>query len=248
MFALSTFHHFCITLKPLLLLLLLPRRSLRSWLSSWATLSSMPKEERLRLLREENAWKNDLVMWAFPDSVRAQLPHFVQTWLRCWILCAAVYFGEGGLWCYYTYFCFGDVFFKPGTIPGTADILEQMKVGGTFAWLGARRQLHMAGFPVQPEGRGVVAQSVMPWVTHLAAHGAAQEEQRGVGIAPPESDSMWGQRDCELASGVQGMREGFTCPHSLQRHLVYSPRTLSIWVCAGLQHCYAALLNAAHHH
>jgi len=88
----------------------------------------MPKEERLRLLKEENEWKNDLVMWMFPDNVRDQLPHWVQTWFRCWILCAAVYFGVGGLWCYYTYYCFGDVFFKPGNIPAAKDIWEQIKV------------------------------------------------------------------------------------------------------------------------
>lgn len=88
----------------------------------------MPKEERLRLLVEENKWKNDLVMWMFPDSVREALPHFWQTWLRCWILCMAVYYGVGGLWCYYTYFCFGDKLFAPGTIPEFKDIAEQIKV------------------------------------------------------------------------------------------------------------------------
>lgn len=90
----------------------------------------MPKAERLQLLKEENEWKNTFVMWMFPDSVRAELPHMIQTWLRCWILCAAVYFGVGGLWCYYTYFCFGDKLFAPGTIPEWKDVWEQIKVGG----------------------------------------------------------------------------------------------------------------------
>lgn len=91
-------------------------------------MKDMPKEERMRLLYDENEWKNSLVMWIFPQHIRDQLPHFVQTWLRCWILCAAVYFGVGGLWCYYTYFCFGDKLFKAGTIPQFKDMLQQIKV------------------------------------------------------------------------------------------------------------------------
>ena len=104
------------------------RSKLWEWLASWAPLRAMPKAERLQLLREENVWKNDLVMWMFPDNVREALPHAVQTWLRCWILCAAVYFGIGAIWSYYIYFCFGDVLFTPGTIPGWKDVLEQVKV------------------------------------------------------------------------------------------------------------------------
>jgi len=88
----------------------------------------MPQEERLALILEENEWKNSLVMWMFPQSVQDQMPHWVQTWLRCWILCAAVYFGVGLVWCYYTYYAFGDVLFEPGTIPAWKDVSEQMKV------------------------------------------------------------------------------------------------------------------------
>lgn len=97
----------------------------------------MPLAERMSLLKHENQWKNELVMWMFPDNVRAQLPHAVQTWLRCWILCAAVYFIVGGAWAYYTYFCFGDILFKPGTMPGQTDVFEQIKV---------RRPGKLAGF------------------------------------------------------------------------------------------------------
>ncbi|KXZ52406.1 hypothetical protein GPECTOR_9g450 [Gonium pectorale] len=102
--------------------------TIRQWFSSFATQADMPKEERLRLMIEENVWKNNLVMWMLPDSLRDQLPHFVQTWLRCWILCAAVYFIIGGIWCYYTYFCFGDKLFAPGTIPAWKDVWEQIRV------------------------------------------------------------------------------------------------------------------------
>ncbi len=88
----------------------------------------MPKEERLRLLFEENAWKNSLVMWALPAEWREALPHVVQTWLRCVVLCAVVYFVTGAAWCYYVYHCFGDLLFKPGTLPGVRDVAEQIKV------------------------------------------------------------------------------------------------------------------------
>lgn len=90
----------------------------------------MPKEERLALLYEENHWKNSLVMWTLPESVQQAMPHFVQTWYRCAVLCAAVYFLVGAVWCYYIYHCFGDVLFKPGQIPGLADTWEQIKVRG----------------------------------------------------------------------------------------------------------------------
>jgi lathosterol oxidase len=104
-------------------------RAMSGWLSSWATQSSMPQEERLALIFEENEWKNSLVMWMFPESMQDAMPHWVQSWLRCWIMCTAVYLGVGAAWAYYTYFCFGDVLFTPGTIPGWKDVAEQMKVG-----------------------------------------------------------------------------------------------------------------------
>ncbi|PNH02499.1 Delta(7)-sterol-C5(6)-desaturase 1 [Tetrabaena socialis] len=114
---------------------------LRQWFQSFATMADMPQEERQRLILEENVWKNDLVMWMFPDSLRQQMPHFWQTWLRCWILCAAVYFGVGAAWCYYTYFCFGDKLFAPGTIPAFKDVAEQMRVSGS-AEAGSKGLLH----------------------------------------------------------------------------------------------------------
>lgn len=93
-----------------------------------ATTYDMPKEERMRLLKDESEWKNNLVMWAFPQSVRDNTSHFVQTWIRCGVLCAAVYILVGGAWCWYAYLCFGDVLYKPGTIPALKDMLEQIKV------------------------------------------------------------------------------------------------------------------------
>ena len=36
------------------------------------------------------------------------LPHALQTWFRCWVLCMALYFGVGAIWAYYAYFAFGE--------------------------------------------------------------------------------------------------------------------------------------------
>lgn len=118
----------CAKLTNAVLPVSLPGSVISDWLASWATLSEMPQAERLALIVEENEWKNSLVMWMFPESVQQALPHWVHTWLRCWILCAAVYFGVGAAWSYYTYWCLGDILFKPGTIPAFKDVWEQIKV------------------------------------------------------------------------------------------------------------------------
>eukprot|EP00798_Chlamydomonas_sp_ICE-L_P014177 gene14177-20144_t len=119
---------------------------IQAWLSSWATMSDMPKAERLALLIEEDEWKNSLVMWMFPDYIRDQLPRYVQAWIRNWIMCLGVYFGFGGAWCYYTYFCFGDVLFKPGTIPAMRDVVEQI-------WVAAK-SVNGVGVPLASIGLG----------------------------------------------------------------------------------------------
>jgi lathosterol oxidase len=106
----------------------LTSKNILGWFDSWATLKDMPQSERLQLLIEENKWKNSLVMWLFPQALQDAMPHVVQTWLRCWILCAAVYFGVGAIWAYYGYFCFGDKLYAPGAIPAWKDVAEQMKV------------------------------------------------------------------------------------------------------------------------
>lgn len=88
----------------------------------------LSRAQELAAFREENAWKNSFVMWMFPEAWRDTLPHMAQTWLRNAIMTWTVYFGVGGLWCYYTYHCFGDKLFKAGTIPLAKDLYEQMKV------------------------------------------------------------------------------------------------------------------------
>lgn len=86
------------------------------------------REQNLRRIFEENEWKNSLVMWVLPERVRDVMPHWAQSWFRCWFLCAILYFGVSGAWAYYTYVCFGDRLYPPGHIPGAADILEQIKI------------------------------------------------------------------------------------------------------------------------
>ena len=41
-----------------------------------------------------------------PTSAACHL--HLQTWFRCWIMCMALYFGVGAVWCYYAYFAFGE--------------------------------------------------------------------------------------------------------------------------------------------
>mmetsp|Transcript_16805 Transcript_16805/g.43963 ORF Transcript_16805/g.43963 Transcript_16805/m.43963 type:complete len:380 (-) Transcript_16805:600-1739(-) len=103
-------------------------RDLQAWWLSWAPLRDMPQEERMRLLVEENKWKNDLCLGFLPEPLQAAMPHFVQTWVRCFLLCAVVYYVMSAMWTYYVYYCFGDKLFQPGTIPAFKDVMEQMKV------------------------------------------------------------------------------------------------------------------------
>jgi hypothetical protein len=55
------------------------------------------------------------------------MPRVVESWLRNYLACMAMYLAVGGLWAYYIYWCFGSVFFGPGKMPGAADVLEQIK-------------------------------------------------------------------------------------------------------------------------
>eukprot|EP00887_Chlorella_sp_A99_P002520 scaffold6.g2520.t1 len=80
------------------------------WRSTQRSAVPKTKAETLVEIRAENDWKNDL------------------TWLRCWLMCMALYFGVGAGWCYYAYWVWGARLFKPGEIPGLGDCLEQMAV------------------------------------------------------------------------------------------------------------------------
>lgn len=52
----------------------------------------------------------------------------VHSWLRNYLACMAMYFAVGSMWVYYIYWCFGNVFFGPGKMPGISDVFEQIKV------------------------------------------------------------------------------------------------------------------------
>lgn len=47
-----------------------------AWTALWERPSGTPKpkEQRLAELREENAWKNNLVLWILPQSARDAMP------------------------------------------------------------------------------------------------------------------------------------------------------------------------------
>ncbi|CAK0786650.1 hypothetical protein CVIRNUC_009864 [Coccomyxa viridis] len=86
------------------------------------------REQTLAELREENEWKNDLILFWLPQSLRAQMPRTVESWLRNWIACMAMYYTVGALWAYYIYWCYGNVFFGPGKMPGIEDVWSQIQV------------------------------------------------------------------------------------------------------------------------
>lgn len=56
------------------------------------------------------------------------MPRMVHSWLRNYLACMAMYFAVGSMWVYYIYWCFGNVFFGPGKIPGVSDVFEQIRV------------------------------------------------------------------------------------------------------------------------
>lgn len=56
------------------------------------------------------------------------MPRVAESWLRNWIACMVMYYTVGALWAYYIYWCFGNVFFGPGKMPGTRDIWNQIQV------------------------------------------------------------------------------------------------------------------------
>lgn len=98
----------------------------------WASKGpAKPRDVVLAELREENDWKNDLILgWWLPADWRDAMPRPVQTWLRNYVVSLAIYFSVAGLWAYYVYFAFGDRLFEQGKIPSGWDMLEQIKASG----------------------------------------------------------------------------------------------------------------------
>ena len=60
-------------------------------------------------------------------ACRTVLPRIVQSWLRNYLACMALYFGVSGAWAYYVYWCFGGYLYGKGNMPAPADVLEQAK-------------------------------------------------------------------------------------------------------------------------
>ncbi|GAB4820633.1 hypothetical protein N2152v2_007679 [Parachlorella kessleri] len=46
--------------------------------ASWQYGSRKPLEVTVREIKEENDWKNDLVLWKLPDNIRSRLPRLLQ--------------------------------------------------------------------------------------------------------------------------------------------------------------------------
>ncbi|KAI8105512.1 hypothetical protein M9434_000097 [Picochlorum sp. BPE23] len=89
--------------------------------------------ENLAMIREENDWKNSLVMWMFPEVVResplVKNNRLVGSWLRNWLLATGLYFIVGLIWAYYCYFCFGSSLYpSKDHIPTMKAMVEQMQV------------------------------------------------------------------------------------------------------------------------
>ncbi|KAK9824011.1 hypothetical protein WJX72_006951 [[Myrmecia] bisecta] len=86
------------------------------------------RSQHIAEVREENDWKNDLILAFLPVQLREQMPRIVRAWLRNYVACVALYHIAGGLWAYYIYLCFGKQLFPDDKMPSRGDMLEQIKV------------------------------------------------------------------------------------------------------------------------
>lgn len=91
----------------------------------------------LRAFIEFNAWKNSLVI---PSVIEANLPHFMVSWYRNYILGTLLYMVVGALWCVGIYGCFRACSFAPDqTLPTFGAMYEQVKVAQNamflYTWL-----------------------------------------------------------------------------------------------------------------
>eukprot|EP00898_Chlorokybus_atmophyticus_P004577 jgi/Chlat1/511/Chrsp103S01095 len=96
--------------------------------SSTPSPTALTKEETLKLLYEENEWKNGLALWVLPNSWTVAIPHFFRSWLRNYILANVVYLGTGTLWCVYLYGFARGRYYPEEAIPKAKDIFVQVKV------------------------------------------------------------------------------------------------------------------------
>lgn len=86
------------------------------------------KLQTIAEIREENDWKNDLVLSWLPETMLERMPRIVRAWARCYVACMALYLCVSGAWAYYIYTVFGSSFFRGSKTPEASDILEQVKV------------------------------------------------------------------------------------------------------------------------
>lgn len=106
----------------------------------WRVFTSEEEQaENIARIKEENDWKNSLVLsWMLPaeesrsngrvaDLVRSS--RFLSSWIRNWFMATTLYFVVGGLWAYYCYYCFGDSLYESREeIPSLSAMVAQMRV------------------------------------------------------------------------------------------------------------------------
>ena len=92
--------------------------SIDKLLESSQSLPSKGSPEYLALFRKEVQENNDLILKPLlPGSLRSQIPHEVQIYVRNLLSGLALYYATGRLWCVYVYGWMGKHFFPKGSIP-----------------------------------------------------------------------------------------------------------------------------------
>lgn len=92
--------------------------------------------EYLNLYTMESAFYNDLVLFFLPPSIRASIPHFLQSWLRNYIGGCILYIAGSGLWSLAIYTVAGKYFFDS----------EETRPSGSAMWKQAA--VSMAAIPL----------------------------------------------------------------------------------------------------
>jgi len=86
---------------------------------------AVEKAKRIMEIREENDWKNDLVLNSLlriPKDWYNELPRIIQSWLRNWVGVTLVYFASSTTWCYFCYFVWGRELYEKVRLPGEFSI------------------------------------------------------------------------------------------------------------------------------
>ncbi|KAF7129168.1 hypothetical protein RHSIM_Rhsim10G0068800 [Rhododendron simsii] len=78
---------------------------------------------------EETSLYNRLVLGSLlPGGAWEPLPHFLQTWLRNYVMESLIYLVSGFLWCFYIYYLYPNAFLPKDAIPSRKAMLLQISV------------------------------------------------------------------------------------------------------------------------